>query len=469
MSNSDKEYGLTDNIDDLLEDEEHFDADNSRQEWDDELRDDEDEDETPKSSGKPGKKRASKELDDELEDEEEDEIDDDEDEPKAFLSTKNGKIFLAAAAVGVGVVGFVGYTNLSGSGASDESLPQESEMELPPVAQPESASNIKQQAATQPVNTVPQVLPEVSMPVPGDAGNAAKNDFAGEFKEASSVPSVAVGVSDDQLSEKAKHEAIELAVKKAMDAQKAEMAEIIESSVSASIASLQKAVVESNANDEAKESEIRARIEAELKEKEKQEQLEQQQQIKLESDAKADELKRQEEERKVLLEKLKSGRTQVQGFQIVNQTKDGKMAVVKSPSSQIHVYFVGEKIRIADAGVKTVTAIEDQGRIMLIGDGLYVDETLAAPVVKKKEVIKKPSEQKERTLQPRQARTNTKQSAGGWKLNGVFPDGYLLQTPKGEWITVNTGGSIPGVGKVHGLDGNGNLSVGGTVIKKADE
>lgn len=119
--------------------------------------------------------------------------------------------------------------------------------------------------------------------------------------------------------------------------------------------------------------------------------------------------------------------------------------------------------------MKTVSAIEDQGRIMLIGDNLYVDETLAAPVVKKKEIVKKPSEPKERTSQPRQARTHAKQSAGGWKLNGVFPDGYLLQTPKGEWITVNTGGSIPGVGKVHGLDGNGNLSVGGTVIKKADE
>lgn len=467
MSNSDKEYGLTDNIDDLLEDEEHYDADNSRQEWDDELRDDEDEDENPKSSGKPGKKRASKELDDELEDEEEDEIDDDEDEPKAFLSTKNGKIFLAAAAVGVGVVGFVGYTNLSGSGSSDEALPQESEMDLPPVSQSESVASVKSQLATQPVATAPQTQSEVSTPVPGDAGNVVKNDFAGEIKGQSAVPPVAV--LDDQLSEKAKHDAIEQAVKKAMDAQKAEMAEIIESSVNASIASLQKAVVESTANDEAKESEIRARVEAEFKEKERQELLDQQQQLKLESDAKADELKKQEEERKTLLEKLKSGRTQVQGFQIVNQTKDGKMAVVKSPSSQIHVYFVGEKIRIADEGVKTVSAIEDQGRIMLIGDNLYVDETLAAPVVKKKEIVKKPSEPKERTSQPRQARTHAKQSAGGWKLNGVFPDGYLLQTPKGEWITVNTGGSIPGVGKVHGLDGNGNLSVGGTVIKKADE
>ncbi|MBP4081411.1 hypothetical protein [Aeromonas sp. MrichA-1] len=469
MSNSDKEYGLTDNIDDLLEDEGHYDADNSRQEWDDELKDDEDEDEVPKSPSKKGKSRASKELDDELDDEEEDELEDDEDEPKAFLSTKNGKIFLAAAAVGVGVVGFVGYTNLSGSGSSDESLPQESEMDLPPVSQPETVASIKPQAATLPVAPAPQALPEASIPVPGEASNVVKNDFAGEIKEQSAVPPVAVDVLDDQLSEKAKHDAIEQAVKKAMDAQKAEMAEIIESSVNASIASLQKAVVESTANDEAKESEIRARVEAEYKEKERQELLDQQQQLKLESDAKADELKKQEEERKTLLEKLKSGRTQVQGFQIVNQTKDGKMAVVKSPSSQIHVYFVGEKIRIADEGVKTVSAIEDQGRIMLIGDNLYVDETLAVPVVKKKEIVKKPSEPKERTSQPRQARTHAKQSAGGWKLNGVFPDGYLLQTPKGEWITVNTGGSIPGVGKVHGLDGNGNLSVGGTVIKKADE
>lgn len=447
MSNKDNDYEVTNNIDAMLDDDQGDSDESSRQEWESELEDDE-------PARKPRVKSGSRnEIDDEDEaDEEEDEDEDEEDEsPASFLSTKNGKICLAASAVMIGVLGFTGYTKLMPSadpvdepaGVIEEPVSVQAPVEVKQEPSPVEAKPIEEAKA--PVTETQQAV----------VGGASEASLANN-----EVPAVTVA-PDEQIEE-----VVSRVVAKALEAQKTELAGIVSDSLNSSVDSLRKAVTADQKSDAQIEDELRAKI---LKEQNEKLELAKAEQKKNEESAKLKDEQSKEKVRQDIIAKAKQGRVQVPGFQIINQTKDGKMSVVKSPSEQIHVYFVGEKMRIGGEGTKSVTSIVDDGRLMLVGDKFYVDETLLAPVVRKQEPVKQRASTGERASQRNTAATNTSRSIKGWKLNGVFPDGFLIQTPQGEWLTVNVGQSVPGLGTVKGTDSNGNLSVGSSVIKKDSE
>ncbi|MND11582.1 hypothetical protein D3C87_351460 [compost metagenome] len=448
MSNKDNDYEVTNNIDAMLDDDQGDSDESSRQEWENELEDDE-------PTRKPRVKSSSRnEIDDEDEVEEEEDEEDEEDEsPASFLSTKNGKVCLAASAVMIGVLGFTGYTKLMPSagpvdepaGVIEEPVSMQVPVEVKQEPSPVEVKPIEEAKVSAPITETQQAV----------VGGGSETSLANN-----EVPAVTVA-PDEQIEE-----VVSRVVTKALEAQKTELAGIVSDSLSSSVDSLRKAVTADQKSDAQVEDELRAKI---LKEQSEKLELAKAEQKKNEESARLKDEQSKEKARQDIIAKAKLGRAQVPGFQIINQTKDGKMSVVKSPSEQIHVYFVGEKMRIGGEGTKSVTSIVDDGRLMLIGDKFYVDETLLAPVARKQEPVKQKASTGERASQRNTTATNTSRNIKGWKLNGVFPDGFLIQTPQGEWLTVNVGQSVPGLGTVKGTDSSGNLSVGGSVIKKDSE
>lgn len=444
MKKSDDQYEVTSQIDQLL-DEDGL-EENSNKEWEQELEDDEP---TPKARRSVKNSRADEEEEEEEDDEYEDE---DEEEKTSFIATRNGKVVVAASVVALGVLGFAGYNKFLSPGQADAEMEQSatSSLEAVPLQGMESEQGLA------PVAPLPD---ETAVPV-------AKQD-AVSAPVSSAVISIAPVVVPEVV-QPTHDEVIEKAVAEALSAQKKEMSMMFQTSLNSSIKSLQLSLSENADHAEVKEEQLRAEIEKEFKDKAAQEAAAKASQQK---QAQESELSEQAKVRAVELAKLKLNRAQVPGFQVVNQTKDGKMAVIKTPTGQIHIYFSGEKIRLPGLGVKAVTGIEDAGRMVLIDSNLYIDETVIAPVVKKesaKEATAKREDHVVASVKPKSKRTSAQTGVKGWKLNGVFPDGYLVQTPQGEWVTVNVGGTIPGIGKVSGIDQNGNLAVGGLVIKKSD-
>ena len=444
MKKSDDQYEVTNQIDQLL-DEDGL-EDNSNTEWEQELEDDEP---TPKARRSVKNSRADEEEEEEEDEEYEDE---DEEEKASFIATRNGKIVVAASVVALGVLSFAGYNKFLAPGQSDAEMEQNATSSLEAVP----PQGMESEQGLAPVAPLPA---EIAVP-------AAKED-AVSAPVSSAVISIAPVVVPEVV-QPTHDEVIEKAVAEALSAQKKEMSMMIQTSLNSSIKSLQLSLSENADHAEVKEEQLRAEIEKEFKDKAAQEAAAKASQQK---QAQESELGEQAKVRAVELAKLKLNRAQVPGFQVVNQTKDGKMAVIKTPTGQIHVYFSGEKIRLPGFGVKAVTGIEDAGRMVLIDSNLYIDETVIAPVVKKesaKEATAKREDHVVASVKPKSKRTSAQTGVKGWKLNGVFPDGYLVQTPQGEWVTVNVGGTIPGIGKVNGIDQNGNLAVGGLVIKKSD-
>lgn len=183
---------------------------------------------------------------------------------------------------------------------------------------------------------------------------------------------------------------------------------------------------------------------------------------------------------------LKEGRSRLPGFKVFNSTEDGTMSVVKTPSGNVNVYFKGERFYIAGNKLVKVESIHDDGYLVLVTGGYYIDETLvekkAAPKPAPKKIAKKTQEKKTGTQKSTKAKPatereivpvedtrrieNGREVLTGWSLNAIFggDKSYLLTSPDGNWDTWATGDTIEGAGIISGLDDDRNLIVGNKVI-----
>lgn len=185
-----------------------------------------------------------------------------------------------------------------------------------------------------------------------------------------------------------------------------------------------------------------------------------------------------------VVEGLKKGRSRIPGFKVFNSTEDGTMSVVKTPAGNVNVYFKGERFYIAGNKMVTVESVHDGGFLVLVSDGLYIDQTLVSTKVttkpkpaKKVEVKAEKEKPAKPVVKPDSEReivptedvgrlVNGRVAAPGWSLNATFggDKSFLLTSPDGTWDTWSVGDTIKNVGIISGLDGDRNLIVGNHVI-----
>lgn len=191
-----------------------------------------------------------------------------------------------------------------------------------------------------------------------------------------------------------------------------------------------------------------------------------------------------------VVEGLKEGRSRLPGFKVFNSTEDGTMSVVKTPSGNVNVYFKGERFYITGNKLVTVESIHDDGYLVLVSGGYYIDDTLVEPKraarkpdpkPEKKKVAEKKVDNSHRetakSVKPATEREivpiedtrrliNGREVLAGWSLNAIFggDKSYLLTSPNGDWDTYASGDTIPDAGIISGLDDDRNLIVGNHVI-----
>lgn len=163
--------------------------------------------------------------------------------------------------------------------------------------------------------------------------------------------------------------------------------------------------------------------------------------------------------KKVEIEKVISkavdGKNRLPGFQVVNATADATISIIKSPSGRTFALFKGEKFRASNGSILEVKEIVADGKLVVAGDGWYIDETLEKPVSVNKPTIKKSSSNvsKSSVTVKKQSR-----SLSGWSFHASFEGGgYLVKSPSGEYKTVKKGVSEDGLGVIFGVDDSGNL------------
>ncbi|WP_137297166.1 hypothetical protein [Psychromonas sp. SP041] len=191
---------------------------------------------------------------------------------------------------------------------------------------------------------------------------------------------------------------------------------------------------------------------------------------------------------------LIKNRSRIPGYSVISTSVEGDMSIVRSVKygkERISVFFKGEKMIVSGKGVLNVQEIKDSGHLALVGNRYFMDDTyipyiassdkktshkkeskkeskkeVAKKEHKKAPMLKKKPEQKSQVVTGSIAKPIAfKSFARGWKLNGVYPDGFLIESPTGEWITKVVGESIPEMGIVQGLDDSGNLIVDKFLIK----
>jgi hypothetical protein len=202
-------------------------------------------------------------------------------------------------------------------------------------------------------------------------------------------------------------------------------------------------------------------------------------------------------------------RSRLPGFKILTTSDDGRMAIAKTPSGKVQVFFEGELLRVRGEGSFRVTGMQNGGTRVLVGNYFYFDETYvdiapekktspkkSSPKVKKQKdgvettvkvtepdyiiAEKNPRAEHQAMVQnfqdnraPTQSdnriesSSNQAEWAEGWSVVGgeVGQSRYLVRSPEGRWHAVRPGQKISGLGEVSKMDPNGNLKVGEYRIK----
>lgn len=161
-----------------------------------------------------------------------------------------------------------------------------------------------------------------------------------------------------------------------------------------------------------------------------------------------------------------AGRTRLQGFQVVDVSTSGEMAIIRHiPGGRLFTVFKGEKLR-THLGRQVVTAVENGGRLILVDDKTYIDgEMVELPLVFAQPKAKKTSRLK-KTEPVREAAPSF---ITGLSLNAIFEGGkaFGVSSQQGGFDSYRVNSNIKGYGVVKGLDHNGNLRVGDKLIRKA--
>lgn len=151
------------------------------------------------------------------------------------------------------------------------------------------------------------------------------------------------------------------------------------------------------------------------------------------------------------------GRDRIADFSVIDVSSSGEMVIIKKDSNgRVFTVFKGEILNISGKRLP-VTAIEDDGNIILVGQNLFIDRVLEKRVVRPSRPAPRPA-----------PRPSEPVVAEGMTLNAVYDQNRSFGVMvKGEYQTWNVGQSIPHLGgaKVTGLDNNGNLKVGNHIIK----
>jgi len=222
-----------------------------------------------------------------------------------------------------------------------------------------------------------------------------------------------------------------------------------------------------------------------------------------------------------------SDRERLPGFKILATSNGGTMAITKTPTGKVQVFFDGEHLVVRGHGTMKVTGLRADGRVVLVGDKYFFDGTYKRPEPKParqskssksspapKQTEKPEPQERSKASNPAsnkaeqeskpdyiiaeenpnddkaEERSNGRMSysessapmstgqqasksssegrklAEGWKVvgNDANKSGFLVRSPAGRWHPVKVGQTIPEMGEVEGMDANKNLLVGEYII-----
>lgn len=153
-----------------------------------------------------------------------------------------------------------------------------------------------------------------------------------------------------------------------------------------------------------------------------------------------------------------NGKQRLPGFQVINATRDGTISIIKSPNGRTFALFKGESFKSSNGLVLQVKEIVSEGQLVVVGDGWFIDETMEdvqKTYSKPKTVVVDRPKHEDKQPVKKQIKAD---SVSGWSLNATFEGGgYLVKSPAGEYRTITKGDTDPVLGKVIGIDDQGNL------------
>ncbi|WP_415912588.1 hypothetical protein [Neptuniibacter sp. QD37_11] len=181
---------------------------------------------------------------------------------------------------------------------------------------------------------------------------------------------------------------------------------------------------------------------------------------------------------------LLGSRKQLPGFNVIATSTDGEMSIVKSSTGRVNVFFIGEKLRL-HGGTTEIVGVYNEGNLVLVGSKWYIDTSRipAKQRTYKKERTSKPMKAKVENVRDQHGATtpvklekvgSTQQRYSqlvkvidGWTLNGGNENYFIVKNPAGDFVKVELGAEIDGLGTVEGLDVNSDLRVGNNIIQRA--
>lgn len=384
--------------------------------------------------------------------------------PKPFLKTPIGMVSAGLAVVAVGVVGTVGYTSIMGGDDPVMNQPLAQEIIAPasepdfsqtPVAgsfneqAPQSPLQMQMQgvesAAAQAPSTQNQVLqtPEVATQtatIPGASSPIALPQLsAGETDVLTQVLDEIKGQREDlkEVKEVVKVIASELEELK----ESAEKVTLEQIEIRKDLDKIRKAIKSGVKTTEVKATSV------------------------IETASMGDKNSTQAVPVVNIENTLASGRTRIGDFRVIDSSASGEMAIIKKESSgRVFTVFKGEVLIIGGKRL-TVSSVEDKGNLVLVGDKLYIDKTLAP-----KPVAAKPANRSTPSVNTQKAvKRSVVKNADNFTLNAVYDSdsSFGVVDSSGNFKSYKVGQSVPELGGalVKGLDKDGNLRVGDYVIK----
>lgn len=381
--------------------------------------------------------------------------------PKPFLKTPIGMVSAGLAVVAVGVVGTVGYTSIMGSDDSVMNQPLTQEV-IAPASEPDFsqtpvAGSFNEQAPRSPLQMQMQGIESHSVQTPVVQNQAPQAPLAqtAMIPDDSQItlPKVSAEAADvlSQVLDEIKGQREDLKeVKKVVTVIASELEELKESAEKATLEQIEirkdldkirKAIKSGVKSTEAKPS---SAVEAVA--------------TGVDNSIQAVPVVNVENT-------LASGRTRIGDFRVIDSSASGEMAIIKKESSgRVFTVFKGEVLIIGGKRL-TVSSVEDKGNLVLVGDNLYIDKSLAPKPVAAKPVkrINAPS------TPQKTASKSVAKDANNFTLNAVYDSdsSFGVVDSSGNFKSYKVGQSVPELGgaRVKGLDKDGNLRVGDYVIK----
>jgi hypothetical protein len=403
-------------------------------------------------------------------------------EPKPFLKTPVGMIAAGAGTLMLCVVGTVGYNSLSGSPQPLPALPEaNNDVVAPRAGDPNYNSKSQPVAASMAVIVEPKpvVKPVINQVEPEVSPQAVPTLKAGVDQVNPSV--VQGGASSDELSR----------VKVALARQHEETEEL-----KSVVASLSRGIDKISAyaeKDHVEQVAIRDQLDALNKQLAQAPapavapettpavtpKLSAAQQLAVKVAAKsANEAPKAEQPNASSTQNPQAeGRFRLAGLKVVEATESGKMSVVsKTSNGRVYTLFKGEKLG-TPRGSLPVTEIKDDGFLIFVGDKYYIDRVaeekpVAAPVAATPAPARAPAPSKPSRASRSKERSSSTPTSGpskstSYTLNAVYDNGnaFGLVNGDGDFKSYKMGEEVPGVGRITGVDENGNLKAGDSVIK----